>query len=309
MPATFDIVALGEVNVDLILSGVCQLPQWGAEVLAADHTMRLGGSTANFACACAALGLRVALVAWVGEDDFGRFLVAELERLGVETKYVRRCQRTPTGITVAISGAEDRAFVTSLGTIGRLCGEDVPVDLLRGARHVHVGSYFLQPRLRPALAELFGEARRAGASTSLDLGYDPAEEWDGGLKEVLPFVDVFMPNEVEAEAITGLPDPLEAAGELAARGPLTVVKMGPDGSCARDRTGTYRQAAFSVDVVDTTGCGDAFNAGFIWARLDGRPVDECLRLGNACGALIATVAGNDVSVLSRQAAEALAAGG
>jgi len=305
MSRELDLLALGEVNVDLILAGLPRIPDWGTEVLARSMDLRLGGSTANFACVGSALGLRVALVSWVGEDDFGSFLRGELERMSVATEHVRRAPDCPTGLTVALSGAADRAFVTALGTIDCLRGDHVPDDLLASARHLHVGSYFLQSRLRPDVPALFARAHALGLSTSLDAGYDPSEQWDGGLRPALAETDVFLPNEDEATAITGRGDPEEAAAHLAAVCPLVVVKLGPEGACAHDGRDLHRQAGHKVRVVDTTACGDAFNAGFLHARLRGADLDDCLRSGNACGALMATVKGNDPSALSPEALQAL----
>jgi sugar/nucleoside kinase (ribokinase family) len=305
MPRPLDVLAVGEVNIDLILHGVPRIPDWGAEVLAEGMSLRLGGSTANFACAAAALGLRVALVSWVGEDDFGSFLLSELQRMSVITDYVRRAPDRPTGITVALSGRNDRAFVTAMGTIDYLRGEHVPDELLASARHVHVGSYFLQSRLQSDLTHLFRRAHAVGAFTSLDAGYDPAEQWDAGLRQALFETDVFLPNEIEAAAISRKDDPSQAAAVLAALGPTVVVKLGPHGACAHDGNAFYASPGFKVQVVDTTACGDAFNAGFLRARLCGLPLDKCLKWGNACGALMATVPGNDTSVLAPSALESL----
>ena len=302
-----DVLALGEVNVDLIMGGLSRLPDWGAEVLASGMDLRLGGSTANFACACAALGLQVELVAWVGRDAFGEFLLGELERYRVGRRWVRRTDERPTGLTVSLSGHQDRAFVTALGTIDYLRAEDVPPEALAAARHVHIGSFFLQAALQPGLAGLLERVRATGATISLDTGYDPHEEWDSGLREVLGLADVFLPNEVEACNVTSLSDPRAAAQALAATGALVVVKLGAEGACAHDGTRLYEAPAFAVEVVDTTACGDAFNAGFLWAWLRGCGVAEALRFGNAAGALMAGASGNDPTVLSAAAIEALAA--
>ncbi len=309
MSAQFDILAIGEVNVDLLMIGVREIPEWGTEVLCDTMALRMGGSTANFACAAAALGLKTALVSWVGDDDFGSLLVGELQRAGVDTRYVRRRSDCPTGLTVALSGAQDRAFVTALGTIDKLAADDVPREALQAARHIHIGSFFLQAALRPQVTALIQQARQAGCTASLDAGYDPAEQWSEDIVAAAAAADLFLPNETEACAIARRDDPMDAGAALAdATGSLVVVKLGPDGACAFRGSERVCQPAFPVEVVDTTACGDAFNAGFVAAWLDGKPLDECLRVGNACGALMATTAGNDVSVLRRENIERLVAG-
>ncbi len=304
----FDVLVIGDLNIDLILSGLPRLPAYGEEVLATDITRRLGGSAANFAVCCARLGMSVAFVANVGRDDFGAFLLGELARWGIATDHVRAHPELTTGITVSLSGAHDRAFVTYVGTIDSLRGEDVPRELLPRCRHMHIASYFLQTILQPDCPALVRAAHAAGLSVSLDTGYDPAERWDGGLVEAIPEVDVFLPNEVEAQAITGTTSAEEALAALCAMVPVTVVKLGPDGAIACEDSRSIRAPAFAVPTADTTCCGDAFNAGFIHAMLAGRPLSEALARGNACGALMASVVGNDAEVLSPEAVQGLIAG-
>ncbi|NLO07463.1 MAG: carbohydrate kinase family protein [candidate division WS1 bacterium] len=315
MPATsreprrdYDVVVVGDLNIDLILSGLPRLPQFGEEILARDVVRRIGGSAANFAVCCARLGLRVAFVANVGCDDFGDFLVRQLQQWGVDDAHVGRDPELATGLTVSLSGDVDRAFVTYVGTIDSLTAEDVPRELLSRCRHLHIASYFLQTRLQPGCQELAEAAHEAGASVSLDTGYDPSEEWDGDLLDLLPVVDVFMPNEVEAQQITATETVDAAFAALCGMTPLVVVKTGPDGALASGDGETVQVPAFPTDVMDTTCCGDAFDAGFISGLLAGRPLRESVALGNACGGLMASVKGNEAQVLDCAAVEALVAG-
>jgi sugar/nucleoside kinase (ribokinase family) len=294
----YTVLAFGELNVDLILSGMTEPPKFGGEVLAEQLGMHAGGSTANVAACCAQLGMATTLVSNVGSDSFGDFLVGEMERLGVATSHILRHNRLRTGITVSISMPDDRAFVTHVGTIDSLTAQDATDDLLRQTRHLHVGSYFLQSRLRPGLADVFERAHETGTTVSLDTGYDPAEEWDGGLLELLPLVDVFLPNETEAAGITGRDDPRAALRELSRHSTVAVVKLGPQGAIAAADDGTYECPGLTVEVADTTCCGDAFNAGFLSEWLAGKSIEECLCMGNACGALVATEPGNSAGLLA-----------
>lgn len=301
----YDILCLGDVNVDLILSGLQRLPQFGEEVLAEALGTHLGGCTANVALFAAHLGLKTALRARVGTDDFGDFLMAELERVGVSTEFIIRDPDLRTGITVSLSGRQDRAFVTYLGTIDSLTRADVTDAILLSARHVHVGSYFLQSRLRPDIAAILAHARQLGLTTSLDTGFDPAGTWDGGVLEAIAHATVFLPNEVEAPAIAGVADPLEAARRLARTGAQVAVKLGGSGAALVSDHGVYQAQALKVQVVDTTCCGDAFNAGLLCAMLDGKPEEVQLRWGCASGALIAGGSGACAERLSRAHIEEL----
>ncbi len=305
-----DLLVVGDLNIDLIMSGIPRLPDYGQEVLATGLVRRLGGSSANFAVCCARLGLDVVFVANVGRDEFGDFLTAELRRWGVSAEQVRRHPQLSTGITVSLSGAADRAFVTYVGTIDSLAAHDVPRDLLGRCRHLHVGSYFLQTRLQAGLPALLDDAHDAGLGVSLDTGFDPADKWDGGLLELLPGADVFLPNEIESRAITGTETVDIALAALCALADVVALKMGAEGAIARRGDETVQVPAFAVEVADTTCCGDAFNAGFIHGLLAGLPLRECVAQGNACGALMASVVGNEAGVLSNAAmAEMVASGG
>ncbi len=304
-----DLLCLGDVNVDLVLSGVERLPDFGEEVLAQAMGVHVGGCTANVATFAARLGMRCALRARVGRDDFGDFVVAELEKAGVGTELILRDPELRTGLTVSLSGASDRAFVTYLGTIDSLTRADVEDGLLRRARHLHVGSYFLQRKLRPDICGILGRARELGLTTSLDTGFDPSGQWDGGITEALSRVDVFLPNEVEAAAIAGGGEALGGARRLAQVAGQVALKLGAHGArllarhAATGRLAETSAPAFRVQVVDTTCCGDAFDAGFLCAMLEGREPSECLRWGNAAGAIIAGGSGTAGERLSREALE------
>jgi sugar/nucleoside kinase (ribokinase family) len=304
MARDFDVLAVGDLNIDLILA-IDELPEFGREVIARTMSQHQGGVAANFASYCARLGLRVALVARVGRDAFGSFLIDRMRQMGVCTDYVRIDEELRTGVTVSLSGATDRAFVTYLGTIDSLVGDDIPDELLARTRHMHVGSYFMQTKLQPDLPALCERAHAAHVTVSLDTGYDPYEQWDTGLAEVLPHVDLFLPNEVEITEITGFNDAAAEAKKLAARGPRVALKLGAEGSRLLEAEGDYEAPACQVQVVDTTCCGDAFDAGFIAAWLGEQGPMECLRSGNAVGAIVASAAGNAADKVSPEAVQAV----
>ncbi len=179
---------------------------------------------------------------------------------------------------------QDRGFITHAGEIANLRFDDMDERLLFQAQHLHVGSYFLTTSLRGDTPGLLAEAKRRGLTTSLDTGWDPDDRWEG-LDTVLEQVDVFMPNEDEIRRIAGTDDLAEATRRVAERVPLLVLKLGREGSLAVEGRVQERASTFDVDVLDTTAAGDSFNAGFLWARLRGLPLRDCLTIGNACGAI------------------------
>lgn len=294
-------LAVGEVNIDLILSDLPRVPEFGTEVLASAMGLHLGGATANFAIFTRRLGLRTAFVSRVGTDHFGDFLLQQLRHYELPLEFIRRDEQLATGLTVSLSGQQDRAFVTYPGTIDSVRAADIPRDLLADCQHLHVSSFFLQSKLAEGLAELFTQARAAGLTISLDPGYDPAENWNSTLSDILPLVDIFLPNEVEVKQITGTAEAETGARQLARAVKLVVVKLGPQGCLAVCADELIHAPGYSVTVADTTCCGDGFNAGFLQAWLRRLPLAECLARGNAAGALIATGAGSAAGLLSEEA--------
>ena len=288
MSASLDLLVVGDANPDVVVHGAPAALAYGqAEQLAEGGALTVGGSAGITACAAARLGLRTALAGVVGDDSGGRFMIDEMARRGVDVGAVVVRADLATGLTVALARRDDRAIVTYPGCSATLEAAMIDAALVSAARHVHASSFFLQPRLAPGLRGLFEAARSSGATTSLDLNWDPAETWDGGLADVLPAVDVLFVNAAEAAAVSGATDPAVAAIVLAARGPLPVIKLGAAGALAHDGCRLVRATAPAVEVADTVGAGDTFDAGFLCARLQGWEVSRCLALGVACGSLSA----------------------
>ena len=284
------VLVVGELNVDLIVSGMVALPALGKEILASGFHLVLGSSSAICAAGLARLGLEVDFLGKVGTDTYGDFSTGQLRALGVGTDHVIHDGGVQTGVTVSLAYPDDRALITYMGCISDLRLDDVDVSILPGYRHLHVGSYFLQRGLQPGLAELFRQARRAGLTVSLDVGFDPYEEWgDGNLVAALRLVDVLLPNEVEVCRIGRVDDTGTALRKLANHARLVVVKCGASGAMALRDGQIVHSPAFRVDVKDTTGAGDSFNAGFVHAHVfQGLPLEEAMRFANGCGAISTT---------------------
>jgi sugar/nucleoside kinase (ribokinase family) len=287
-----DLLVVGDCNPDLVLRGGDVVPVFGqVERLVDEAELTIGGSGAIAACGAARLGLRVGLASVVGDDPLGRFMLEALAAREVDVSGVVARPGLRTGITVVLVGGADRAMLTALGTIAELSADMVDRALLRGARHVHISAYFLHAALRPGLAGLLAEARAAGASTSVDPNWDPAEEWDGGLLDLLADTSVLFLNAEEARRI-GRSDDVEAAAHALSReSTAVVVKLGEAGALALAGGSVVRAPARSVDAVDAIGAGDSFDAGFLAGFLAGRPLEEALALANACGALSMRAAG------------------
>lgn len=288
---TFDLLVVGDANPDVIVSGSPRHPEFGQrEQLVPAAGLVLGGSGAITAYGAARLGLRTAFVGRVGDDPAGAFVLDALRAGGVDVSACVVDPAVPTAMTVALVDGDDRAILTAPGCLDRLGAADVPPGLLERAAHVHVSSYFLQPLLAAGLGGLFGLARAAGASTSLDTNDDPAGRW-AGLEDVLPVTDVLLPNEAEALSIAGATTLEQAVKELATRGTLPVVKRGGRGALALADGELVEAPAPPVTVVDAVGAGDSFNAGLLAALLRGRPLRQAMTVAVACGTLSTRAAG------------------
>lgn len=285
-----DVLFCGELNVDLVLTGVRRAPEFGIEIIANDYTECLGSSTAICACAAASLGLTARFFGKLGADRYGSIVSDSLQGYGVDTSLIEVSDAYRTGLTVSISSTQDRAMVTCFGdTIDGFDAGEIPLENA-GARHLHMGSYFLQPRVRKNLPALYERAKQLGMSTSLDAGWDEAGRWNDGLEEILRFTDFFFPNDKEACAIADTDDVLKAASRIARMGANVFIKCGPDGAvlCARGSEEPRRFPPYRTRALDSTGAGDSFNAGVLYAFLHGLPLDACARYGNAAGAVSVT---------------------
>ena len=306
----FDLVVLGDVNPDVVVQGDEVVPAFGqAERIVDRIHLTIGGSGAILACGACRLGLRVALVGVVGDDLFGRFMREQLAAAGVDTSGLAIDPQRPTGATVVLSQPGDRAMLTAMGTISTAEPGSLGDGPLHNTRHIHVGSYFLQHALVPLLPDLFGQARDRGVSTSIDPNWDPSGNWDGGLHALLGLTDVFLPNEMEAARLAGTSDLQQALETLGRLSSTVVIKMGADGAIATAAGVKIKAGALPVSVIDTTGAGDSFDAGFLAGFLAGEPLERSVALGNACGAISTRApGGTDAQPTMPEALAAIEAG-
>lgn len=277
------ILLVGEINLDLILQGYSTFPEPGRETLVQDFLMTLGSSCAITGAGLARLGHSASYLGRTGDDPSGRFCVERMAALGLDVSMTKLLPELKTGVTVAITSREDRSLVSYLGATTALKPEDIPDEVFAGFDHLHSSSFFLQSGLHPGFEDLYRRAKDHGLTTSLDPACDPADQWDSGLRSVLEYVDVFLPNEVELRGITGESDPLTAIRALGNGKSLTIAKLGPRGAMAEQAGVLTCVSAPHVVPIDPTGAGDCFNAGFLHGWLTGRPMEEALQLGVACG--------------------------
>lgn len=292
MKKPFDILVVGELNVDLILNGIEKFPEIGKEVLARGMTLTLGSSSAIFASNISSLGMKTAFSGKTGRDKFGEVVIESLTASGVDVSMVKTDERAMTGATVILNVEEDRANTTYPGAMELLTPGEITDDDLNKAQHLHFSSYFLQPGMWEGLGELFRRAQAKGLTTSFDMQWDPAETWKLDYKAVLPHVNVFLPNEKELQFLAHQTDLTAAIAEVRKYTDILVVKRGNKGSMVITRDGISDMPPFlNKQVVDAIGAGDSFNAGFILKYIQGAPLHECQKFGNLTGAVSTTAAG------------------
>lgn len=302
----FDVVALGELNVDLILNRIDGAPEVGKEKFCQDMILTLGSSTAIFAANAASLGTKVAFCGMIGNDSFGELVEKSLKAKNVDTRYLVHQDRFATGATICLNYNEDRANVTYQGAMDHMRLSDINKELFKNTKHIHISSIFMQTGLREDLLDILLLAKENGVTVSLDTQWDPAEKWQLDYTKVLPLIDLFLPNEKELMCLTGSKKIEEAINKIAPYVNNAVIKCGNQGSLLmkKDGTLTLLKPYLNTNVVDAIGAGDSFNAGFISRFVQGDDLETCQKYGNMTGAVNTTAAGGTGAFTSREDVEA-----
>lgn len=303
----YDIAAIGELNVDIILNRIESEPEIGKEKFAQDMTVTLGSSTAIFAANAAALGSKVCFVGLVGRDSFGDLVRTSLEAKGVDTRYVKQGE-TPTGASICMSYGEDRAVLTYQGAMDIMGLDDIDLSVFDETRHIHLSSIFMQSGVLRDLEKILDLAAAKGVTVSLDTQWDPIEKWAFDYKKLLPKITVFMPNEKELQELTGKKTLASAIAEVEPYlGSAMMLKCGSKGSILikKDGSRTALPAFLNSNVIDAIGAGDSCNSGFVSAFVKGLPLEECQRTGNLTGAVNTTAAGGTGAFTSLEAVREL----
>lgn len=290
MNKAYDVVIAGDVFCDLVFTGLPRMPILGEEIYATDFDMTAGGPFIT-AVTLRRLGMHVALFCHLGIDFFSRFVLERMEEEDLDTSFVQRYDYPLRTVTAAMSFREDRSFITFTDPRPT---EPTPAQALADVsfRHLHV--HFLgQLWEQPGLLEL---ARAKGASVSLDSQCCPEFMDLHDVPDKLASVDYFVPNEVEALQITGATTPERALEKLAAWTSTPIIKLGGKGAIASHEGRQYDVPALPVEVVDTTGAGDAFAGGLIYGVLSGLSFEDTLRAASICGGLSTTARGGATRV-------------
>ncbi|WP_176086796.1 PfkB family carbohydrate kinase [Martelella sp. HB161492] len=279
-----EVLLVGEYYYDLIFSGLRSPPTLGSDIWS-DGFEAVAGANFTTARAFRLLNIKAGWWCEAGSDIFSQLMLAEAARLGIDTSLVQRRAEPRIRVSAAFSMPEDRGFIS------HFAGEET----LPSRQHIDR----LRPRVllvqgltcRDGLADLFAHARSLGVLCCLDCQHVDEGLQDKGLTEILSHLDVFFLNETEAARLTGLADCREALAALSAHVPAVILKRGAKGAIARVNGAEMEQAALPVTVVDTTGAGDSFNAGFVYGLLKGWSLSNVLGAAVACGSAAVTAHG------------------
>jgi sugar/nucleoside kinase (ribokinase family) len=296
------IICLGILVADIVGRPLRNVPDPGRLVLVDEMSLHTGGCAINTSTALARLGLPVEVIGKIGSDSFGDFVLTALAERKIGTRGIMRDREVGTSATMVMVAPDgERRFVHYIGANARLTLDDIDLSMVEAGSILHIGGSLVMPGIdgKPT-AELLHHARTAGVTTFLDTVWDDTGRWMDILAPCLPEIDYFVPSLPEGQALTGLDDPAEVARALLECGVQTVgLKLGADGCLVMSGDGqAIRLPAFQVDVVDATGAGDAFAAGFIAGVWQGWQLEKTARFANAVGALCVTGLGASGGVRS-----------
>jgi sugar/nucleoside kinase (ribokinase family) len=302
-----DVLCAGIVVADHVSTPIPHLPAAGELVMTERLLLTIGGCAANAAVDLVKMGVPAAILGRVGGDVFGRVVAEMLQECGVDVSALKVSPEADTSQTLIVNVAgEDRRFIHTFGANALFQAADIPLERVAQCRVLYLGGYLLMPRVRQEdLVPVFAAARRAGAKTVLDVVTPGQADYLPQLEQLLPHVDVFLPNNHEAQLITGEADPLRQAELFHRLGAGTaVVTLGGDGAVLVSREARLRAGTYAVPFVDGSGGGDAFDAGYIYGLLNRMNAEDCLRVASALGASCVRAIGTTPGVFTRPECEA-----
>ena len=301
-----NVITMGAHILDVLVRPVTGIPPGQETALVEQMRMTAAGTAAGTALTFAKLGASVRTAGAIGTDPAGDVLLSLLGRAGIDTSLVVRKPDVPTSMSVLpIRPNGDRPALHLLGANLAYALDDVDLDAVATADHIHLGGTEM---LGPDFAtRILKHAKENGTTTSVDLIAPGGMGTFDLIARAMAYTDYLLPNEDQVLGFTGAADLVDGCGRLLDAGAgLLAVTCGAEGVLVVDREGSQQVPAFTIEVVDTTGCGDAFSAGFVYATSIGRTPRDAAVLGNAVAALVAQGLGSDHGDFDLAAADAYA---
>jgi sugar/nucleoside kinase (ribokinase family) len=306
MNALPEVLCAGIVVADHVCTPIDHLPAPGELVLADRLLLTIGGCAANVAVDLAKMDVTASVVGRVGDDVFGRVVADMLRDARVDVSALQISLDTDTSQTLIVNvQGQDRRFIHTFGANAELAAADISLERAMNCRVLYLGGYLVMPKIvQDELIPVFALARKSGARTVLDVVTPGPGDYLPQLERLLPHVDVFMPNNHEAELMTGEHDPVHQAEHFRRFGAQTVIiTLGGEGAVLVGADKRLRCGAFAMPFVDGSGGGDAFAAGYIRGMLANEDENGCLRLASALGASCVRAVGTTTSVFTRTECE------
>lgn len=295
-----DVLSLGIYVVDVLGRPIDQFPEKGKLALFDELEIHTGGCANNTALALARLGISVGAMGKIGTDAFGDLVLQTLSDNGVNVEGMRRGADVSTSFTfVAIASDGERTFYHYIGANGALCEADLDWELIKTAKILHIAGALVMPSFDGVpMANVLQAAKAQGITTSLDTAYDATGKWMETLEPCLPYIDIFMPSIVEVQHLTGLSGCREIAQFLRNNYDIDTIaiKMGENGSYVSTAETELSVPAYPVKVVDGTGAGDAYCAGFLAGIIMGWDLKATAELASATGAACVTAMGTSAGI-------------
>lgn len=298
------VVSLGVHIADVLGRPVTEIPPGQNISLLEEIRLTVAGTAAGTAVDLAKLGAEVHAMGALGQDELGNFVVSTMQRYGIHTEGLVRkkgVQTSATMLPIRPNGERPALHVT--GANGELTFADVDLGVVSRAQYLHIGGTPLMAKFDgEPMGKVFRHARERGIVTTYDILAIPRPGVLQTIESVLPYVDYFMPGLEEAVMMTGIQDRKEVIRYFLDRGAKhTVFKMGAEGSSIgwmeNGQVKEIRVPTYKVPVVDSTGCGDAYCAGFIVGLSMGWDLEQAGRLGGAAGALVVQGLGSDAGIV------------
>ncbi|WP_298862803.1 carbohydrate kinase family protein [uncultured Gimesia sp.] len=298
----YDCLCAGIIVADHVCQAIDHMPKPGELILTDAMDLTIGGCASNVAADLARLDRQVAIAGIVGQDVFGRYVEESLIDSGVHCDFLMKSDELPTSGSFVINvKGEDRRFIHSVAANSLFTGETVTKEQIQSSQILYLGGYCLSEELSPENVEtMFRIAKAAGVTTVLDVVTPRPDDYWKMLEPILPLSDYFLPNNDEGELITGESDPIAQARAFKAAGANTIIiTCGGEGSILMDDDRTIQSEVYPVNLVDGTGSGDAFVAGFIHGLREGVSPEECLKFGSALGHSCVRASGATTGIFTR----------
>lgn len=288
------VICIGIIVGDFLAKPVDRMPERGKLTLIEKTELHIGGCATNTGIVLKKLGVDVAIVGKVGNDNLGKFIINKLKEEGIDTTQIKISDNSTTsGTAVLVHSDGERSFIHSIGANSEFTIQDIDFEYLKNFQILHIAGPHLMLKFRgEQLACTFKKAKEFGLITCLDTVWDPTDQWLSPIEESLSYVDYILPSIEEARMITKKQEKEEIADFFLSKGVKNVcLKMGENGSYIKNTKESYYFPALKINVVDTTGAGDGYVAGFIKGLTEKFSFKKCGLLANLVGAKITTQIG------------------